>query len=279
MTDAGREPGDGSLAAPATAPMRDVDAPLLAVVLALGPLDEASVRAACLDAWDTKQGELTLEVFEAPWDDERPREVGVAPLALERAAAQPHLWPAGASLARRHRCHVRLRVRTTEQDTLAALAALCDVARAVLAEPNATAVFFPRGEALRDGNVLGAITAGAREQGALPLQAWTNGRLADPGEGWNIADIVGLGQVGAPDQEAAFPVGLAPSFEVLGFLYDLAHHLVAEGGTFEDGLTLDGPGGKRWMARRVLAPLVEPERPCVRWLPLGLTNVPEALLR
>ena len=164
-------------------------------------------------------------------------------------------------------------------DPRAALLGLGDVARALLAEPNATSLFFPRGEALRDGNVLGGILASAQEQGAVPLQAWTNGRLADPGEGWRIADVVGCGQLGAPDQEAAFPADLAPPFEVLGFLYDLAHHLVAEGGTFEDGLTLDGPGGKRWMARRVLAPLVEPPRPCVRWLPLGLARVPEPLLR
>jgi len=255
--------------------------PITAVVLALGPLDLASVTAAAQAVWAGRGGlgALEVSVHDGPWDDEDPREPGVAPHALERAAAQSHLWPAGAGLARRHRCHARLRAWPTAVDTLPALRALGDAARAVLAEPNATAVFFPRGEALRDGNVLGGIDAAAREQEAQPLQAWTNGRIADPGDGWRIVDVVGLGQIGAPDQEAAFPVELAPPFEVLGFLYDLAHHLVAEGGTFEDGLTLDGPGGKRWMARRVLAPLVEPERACVRWLPLGLPRVPEALLR
>lgn len=253
--------------------------PLIAVVLALAPLDEVHVRAACAEAWDPRHGELAVDVLDAPWDDDAPGEAGVTPFALERAAAQPHLWPPGAGLARRHRAHARLRVTPTSDDHLPALLALVDAARAVLAEPSATAVFFPRGEAIRDGNVLGAITASALEQGAVPLQAWTNGRLADPGDGWRIADIVGLGQLGAPDQEAAFPVDLAPAFEVLGFLYDLAHHLVSEGGTFEDGLILDGPGGKRWMARRVLAPLVEPERACVRWLPLGLPHVPDTLLR
>lgn len=253
--------------------------PLVAVVLALAPLDERNVHEACAGAWDPRLGALTVDVRNSPWDDEAPDEGGVTPFALERAAAQPHLWPPGAGLARRHRAHARLRAAPVGDDHLPALLALVDAARAVLAEPSATAIFFPRGEAIRDGNVLGAITASALEQGAVPLQAWTNGRLADPGDGWRIADIVGLGQLGAPDQEAAFPEGLAPAFEVLGFLYDLAHHLVSEGGTFEDGLTLDGPGGKRWMARRVLAPLVEPERACVRWLPLGLSHVPEALLR
>jgi hypothetical protein len=253
--------------------------PLLAVVLALGPLDERNVREACAAVWDPRLGALAVDVRNEPWNDDAPGEVGVTPFALERAAAQPHLWPPGAGLARRHRAHTRLRATPVGDDHLPALMALVAAARAVLAEPSATAVFFPRGEAIRDGNVLGGIISGALEQEAVPLQAWTNGRLADPGDGWRIADIVGLGQLGAPDQEAAFPEGLAQPFEVLGFLYDLAHHLVSEGGTFEDGLTLDGPGGKRWMARRVLAPLVEPERACVRWLPLGLPHVPETLLR
>jgi hypothetical protein len=253
--------------------------PLVAVVLARAPLDERSVREACAAAWDMRHGALAVDVRDVPWDDDAPGEGGVTPFALERAAAQSHLWPPGANLARRHRAHARLRVTPAGEDHLPALTALVDAARAVLSEPAATAVFFPRGEAIRDGNVLGGITAAALEQGAVPLQAWTNGRLADPGDGWRIADIVGLGQLGAPDQEAAFPHDLAPPFEVLGFLYDLAHHLVSEGGTFEDGLTLDGPAGKKWMARRVLAPLVEPERACVRWLPLGLPHVPESLLR
>lgn len=253
--------------------------PITAVVLALGPLDRAAAESAARAMWDPALGTLEVDVRATAWNDEEPGEIGVSPFSLERAAAQAHLWPLGASLARRHRHHARLRVHPRGEDRMPAMRALTAAARAVLAEPNAAAVFFPSGEALRDGHVLGGITAAADEQGAVPLQAWTNGRIADPGEGWSIVDLVGLGQLGAPDQEAAFPAGLAPPFEVLGFLYDLAHHLVLEGGSFESGLTLDGPGGKRWMARRVTAPLVEPERACVRWLPLGLPHVPEALLR
>jgi len=252
--------------------------PLVAVILSLAPLDAARVASVCAEVWPVELGELTIEARAEPWPDEAPGIPGLAPFTLERAVQQPHIWPTGASFARRHRCHVVLTVRTEGEATLAALSALGDTARALLAEPDAVAVFFPRGEALRDGHVLGAISAGAREQEAVPLQCWTNGRLADPGEGWRIADTVGLGQLGAPDQEAAFPADLAPPFEVLGFLFDLAHHLVAEGGSYENGLTIDGPGGKRWMARRVLAPFVEPERPCVRWMPLGLPSVPAALL-
>lgn len=266
-------PADGPADGPATR------APLLAVVLALGPLDTPGARLACADTWDPLLGDLSVEVRGEPWNDERPDEAGVAPFALERAVAQSHLWPAGAALARRHSVHVRLRATPTDEDVLPALMALGDATRALLAEPNATAAFFPRGEALRDGNVLGAILASARDQAAVPLQAWTNGRVADPGNGWRIADVVGLGQLGAPDHEAAFPEGLVSPFEVLGFLYDVAHHLVSEGGSFDSGLTLDGPGGKRWMARRVVAPLVEPERPCIRWMPLGLTDVPDVFLR
>jgi hypothetical protein len=278
--------------------------PLVAVVLAAAPLDAARARAAAAAAFGNQLGELRVDVFTTPWPDDAPdggapegqlpdgddtsgdaRHAngldvsGLAPFSLERAAAQPHLWPAGAAHARRHRCHARLSVTPREEDLVAAQLALMAAARALLADPASTAVFFPRGEALRDGQVLGLLTHEAAEQEGLPLQAFTNGRIADPGNGWLVADIVGLGQLGAPDQEAAFPADLAPRFEVLGFLYDLGHHLVTEGGTFEDGITLEGPGGKRWMARRVLAPLVEPPRPCVRWLPLGLAHVPEPFLR
>lgn len=260
--------------------------PPLAVVLARAPLDPARAlaeRGARADAdartlLATDAGVAAIEVHGAPWDDDAGAP-GLAPGALHRATEQPHLWPEGAALARAHRAHLRIQLEpAADVEPLAALHAVTDVAVALLAEPEATAIFFPRGEALRDGNVLGGIRAAAREQDALPLQAWTNGRIAAPLPGWRIADVVGLGQLGAPDHEAAFPEDLAPPFEVLGFLYDLAHHLALEGGLYPNGMTLDGPGGRRWMARHVEAPLVEPPRPALRWMPLGLADVPAPFL-
>ena len=163
------------------------------------------------------------------------------------------------------------RLRRDElMDDAGAMEALARASVALLAHPGALCVFFPAGESLRDGNVIGGIRSMAKEQGALPLQIWINGRVAAAGQGVRVADVVGLGQLGQMDQEAVFPdrPDLNP-FEVLGYLFDVTHHLFNEGGDLEEGVVYEGPGGLRWRASLGQTAQIPPARGIVRWIPLS----------
>ncbi|MEM1452853.1 MAG: hypothetical protein AAF957_25895 [Planctomycetota bacterium] len=227
---------------------------------------------------DTPVGVVHASTYGAPWPDEDPESLaelgGVAaslyPGALARAGDQSALWPGGALAASAHRGFVHLIVAEAVGGPRSQIEELERLAVALLADPDALCVFFPAGESLRDGHVIGNIRESARAQDATPLQIWVNGRLADVGKGVVVADVVGLGQIGLPDAEAVFPErpDLAP-FEVLGFLLDVAHHLAHEGGALEEGVVYEGPGGLRWRAGLDAEAQIAPERRLVRWIPLS----------
>ena len=227
-------------------------------------------------------GSLRASTYAAPWPDEDTeslaelggRAAGLYPGALARAGSQDALWRGGENAARAHRGFVHLAIdESARGGPRARMEALEHVAVALLAHPDALCAFFAAGEALRDGNIIGQIRATAAQQEALPLQIWVNGRLADAGMDTRIADVVGLAQIGLTDCEAVFPLrpDLAP-FEVLGFLLDVTHHLVREGGALEDGVVYEGPGGLRWRAGLDAAAQIDPPRKVVRWIPLSDTE-------
>ncbi|MEM9381805.1 MAG: hypothetical protein AAGB93_17755 [Planctomycetota bacterium] len=227
---------------------------------------------------DTPAGVVHASTFGAPWPDEDPESLaelggvpaGLHPGALERAGDQSALWPGGALAATAHRGFVHLVMAEAVGGPRSQIEELERLAVALLADPDALCVFFPAGESLRDGHVIGNIRASARQQDATPLQIWVNGRIADVGKGVVVADVVGLGQIGLPDAEAVFPDRreLAP-FEVLGFLLDVAHHLAHEGGALEEGVVYEGPGGLRWRAGLEAEAQIAPARRLVRWIPLS----------
>lgn len=227
-------------------------------------------------------GALRASTYDAPWPDQDAESLaelggdsaGLFPGALARAGSQDALWRGGEHAARAHSGFVHFSIDdSVHGGPRARIEALEHVAVALLAHPDALCVFFAAGEALRDGNIIGQIRATAAAQEALPLQIWVNGRLADAGMGTRIADLVGLAQIGLSDCEAVFPVRPdLPPFEVLGFLLDVTHHLLREGGALEDGVVYEGPGGLRWRAGLGAAAQIAPSRPVVRWIPLSDAN-------
>lgn len=230
---------------------------------------------------DTPAGVVHASTFGAPWPDLDPDSLaelggvgaGLHPGALQRAADQSVVWPGGALAADAHQGFVHLIVAEGTGDPRAQAEELERLAVAMLADPAALCVFFPAGESLRDGHVMGHIRAAAKEQGAVPLQNWVNGRLAQSAEGAVVADLIGLGQVGLPDAEAVFPEREdLPPYEVLGFLLDIAHHLALEGGALEEGVIYEGPGGLRWRAGLDADSQIAPTRRVVRWIPLAPTD-------
>ncbi|MEL6715838.1 MAG: hypothetical protein AAFP86_18805, partial [Planctomycetota bacterium] len=158
-------------------------------------------------------GTLEVSLFGSAWPDEDEEslaelggpDAGLFPGALARAGGQDALWPGGARAADAHRAFALLHLTEPKSGPKLQMEALERTSVALLAHPGALCVFFPAGESLRDGNVIGGIRSMAKEQGALPLQIWINGRVADAGQGVRVADVVGLGQLGQMDQEAVFP--------------------------------------------------------------------------
>lgn len=227
---------------------------------------------------DTDAGVVLATTYGAAWPDSDPESlaelggaaVGIYPDGLARAGAQDALWPGGERAARAHQGFVHFIMAEATGGPRAQIEALEKLGVAMMSHPDALCVYFPAGESLRDGNIIGKIRSVSEDQGALPLQIWVNGRLADAGMGTHIADLVGLGQVGLSDAEAVFPVrdDLA-AFEVLGFLLDVTHHLAQEGGELEDGVIYDGPGGLRWRAGLNADAQIDPPRKVVRWIPLS----------
>ena len=227
---------------------------------------------------DTPAGVVHASTFGAPWPDMDPESLeelggpgaGIHPGSLRRAADQSVVWPGGALAAEAHQGFVHLIMAEGTGPPQAQVEELERLALAMLADPASLCLFFPWGEALRDGHVMGHIRAAAQEQGAVPLQNWVNGRLAQSAEGAVIADLIGLGLVGLPDTEAVFPERPdLPPYEVLGFLLDIAHHLALEGGALEEGVVYEGPGGLRWRAGLDVESQIEPARQVVRWIPLS----------
>lgn len=224
------------------------------------------------------EGIVLASTYGARWPDGDPDSLaelggaaaGLYPGALERAGSQDALWPGGELATKAHKGFVHFIVVEATGSPLAQIEALERLGVALLAHPDALCVFFPAGESLRDGNIIGKIRSVSKEQEAMPLQIWVNGRVADAGQGTVIADLVGLGQVGLADSEAVFPDGrgLSP-YEVLGFLLDVTHHLAREGGALEDGVIYEGPGGLRWRAGLGADAQIEPARKLVRWIPLA----------
>ena len=228
---------------------------------------------------DTPVGVVHVQSFNAQWPDQDPESLaelggtaaGLYPGALMRAGDQNAVWKPAELCVRVHRSFVNLAVVEATGSALAQTEQLERLSIAFLADPEALCTFFPAGEALRDGNIMGHIRASAEDQEALPMQIWINGRLADAGMGTHVADVIGLRQIGLSDAEAVFPADLADvsPYEVLGFLFDVAHHLAREGGELEDGVIYEGPGGLRWRAGLGADAQITPARQVTRWIPLS----------
>ncbi|MFT5731559.1 MAG: hypothetical protein ACJA2W_000023 [Planctomycetota bacterium] len=231
---------------------------------------------------DSPVGVVHVQAFATQWPDQDPESLdelggqaaGLYPGALMRAGDQNAVWKPGELCVRVHRSFVHLAVVEATGSPVAQTEELERLSMAFLADPEGLCSFFPAGEALRDGNIMGQIRSAAEDQEALPMQNWVNGRLADAGMGTHIADLVGLQQVGQPDAEAVFPADLkdVSPYEVLGFLFDVAHHLAREGGGLEEGVVYEGPGGLRWRAGLNADAQITPARKVTRWIPLSPTG-------
>ncbi len=67
-------------------------------------------------------------------------------------------------------------------------------------------------------------------------------------DGWFLMDTVGMLQLDVPDHEIFLPGKTYDFREAEGFLRNVALYVMNHGPVFDDGDTIDGPGGKNWVA-------------------------------
>jgi hypothetical protein len=252
-------------------------------------------------------GHALVDVVDRPWPDdpaagEATPALGAAwragafgplstPGALSRAIDQPWLWEDGAAVAGRHAAFVRLRTGYAtpegaprdlphDHDPVYELTLLTELAQPLLRLDGALAFFVPGGEALRSREQVDAAFARKVGQGPPPFELWSNVRsiaLLKEGEvRWLALDVVGMGQLRLPDQEAIFAEGQEKPDAIEALLRNVCLHLVSAR-PVPPGSTSDDARGRRWRAS-IAVGIVAPQRPVLRWLPEGSARPPEATL-
>ena len=251
----------------------------------------------------TTGGAVIVDLVDRPWPDD-PRSAGpglvaawragifgpsASPGALARAREQSWNWAGGAEAAARHRAFVRLRtlVKLSEDGTLPKghdpvheLTTLVELAGDLLRLPGASALFLPGGEALRSREQVEEVHKRKAGLGAPPIELWTNTRAMGLGEHggrrWALIDVVGMGQLRLPDQEALFAENTEDAEAVAPLLRNACLHLLGGKG-LGPGSTADDAHGKRWKGSSATG-LLAPGRPVVRWLPESAPPPGDAVL-
>lgn len=255
-----------------------------------------------------------VDVVDRPWPDPAAAEAtpalgaafsvgafgpGSTPGALERAADQPWLWDGGAAVAGRHGGFVRLRTGymvpeaapegapegapqklPDDRDPVYELVSLTELAQTLLRLPGALALFAPAGEALRSREHVDAAMKRKAGLGPPPLELWSNVRaialLREGDAHWLALDVVGMGQLRLPDQEAIFAEGQEQPEAVEALLRNACLHLLSRR-PIPPGSTAEDARGRRWRASAASA-IVAPTRPVLRWLPEESARPAEATL-
>jgi hypothetical protein len=212
--------------------------------------------------------------------------------ALKRATEQSWGWPEGAGAAGRHGGLLRLRMGYGRpggapagyhggQDPIYELSLLTEISRSLLGMKGALGFFVPAGEALRSREQIEAAMGRKAGHGPPPIDMWSNIRAValrqEEGERWLLLDIVGMGQLGLPDQEAIFADGKEQPDAVQGLLRNTRMHVLS-GRPISPGSTTDDGAGRRWTASFATG-VVAPRRDVVRWLPAQGPRPSEELLQ
>ncbi len=213
------------------------------------------------------------------------------PSSLSRANAMSFAWEEAAEVTARHRAFLRIQTSYAlggDADTkdlppdyapLAELEFVTTVARAALELPGALAYFNPNGEVLRAAAGLDEELAWHRDLELPPLPVWSNVRLFQLSSEWSLMDTIGMEQLDVDDHEACFRTGDYAPQDVDSFLRNATDFVRENGPVIEDGNTMDGPGGVRWVAKRAEESLAPRPRRVLRWFPQDGSRLPTALLK
>jgi len=212
--------------------------------------------------------------------------------ALKRATEQSWAWAEGAAIAARHGAFVRLRTGYGRpqgapddyhggQDPIYELALLTEISRSLVVMKGALGFFAPAGEALRSREQVEAAMGRKAGHSGPPVEMWSNIRalalVQEEGERWLLLDLVGMAQMGLPDQEAIFAEGKEQPDAVQALLRN-ASMLMLAGRPIPPGSTSDDAAGRRWTSS-IGSGVVAPRRDVVRWVPEGSPRPSDSLLQ
>jgi hypothetical protein len=152
------------------------------------------------------------------------------------------------------------------------------LASTLLQHPNALCYFNPNGEVVLPKILLDQAVALSGAHGIPPLDVWANVRLFNLDPDWLLMDTVGNWQLDIPDHEMAFPKEKFTPQEVDRWLRNTTLYVLKRGNVIKNGDTMDGPGNIRWQAKTFPKGMCSPPREILRWLPVGIPNIPPALL-
>lgn len=275
-----------------------------------GALDWARGGESLLVPFLGGAGQVAIDIVDRPWPDmgagdlnsleDRPELLKawttgyfgpfVFPHAFERACRQAWIWKEAQAQPPRHQAFVR--VRTTYQfregtgeppeaaNPLVELQALTAVATAIARHPAVVCYFNPSGEVVLPSASLEEAARWAEDQKVPPLDVWSNVRffnLEGVADGFFLMDTVGMWQLDIADHEIVLPGKTYDFQEVEGFLRNVSLYLMNHGPIFDDGDTIDGPGGVNWRARTCEESFTAPPRPTVRWFAVDGTEAPPIL--
>lgn len=185
------------------------------------------------------------------------------PGCLERATQHNGLWAEGAEKAREHKALVRLMLESDAKPELAQVEELTRLATVLLELPQTLAYFNPNGETLLSRSHLLELAQFGKSKNRPPLDLWCNIRLFGAGEGWAVADSVGMGQFGHRDHEVCFPESI-DRVAAANLVHNLQNYQIQSHPSFSSGDTVDGPGGP-WVVLEAPESFRSPARRTLRW--------------
>jgi len=218
------------------------------------------------------------------------------PNGLKRATQHSWGWEEGKTIADRHTGFVRILasyvfgdvpdnapIFPDAYDSLTELEFVTKVALAVMELPGALCYFNPNGESLRTTASIRESLAFAEEHSVPALDTYCNVRLFNVDDSWFVMDTVGNGQLGLPDlpdlEACAKKQKKYDQQEIDAFLRNTTLYVLRQGEVFNDGDTIDGPGGVRWRAWNRRSGLTDPPRRTIRFFPEDRTQPPDVLFK
>lgn len=240
--------------------------------------------------WNAATGESAeIDIQAAHWPDDHGAASGDGPTivashmgalgpgagagGLERACQQAWYWKEAGAAVARHTAFVGIRMcggalegNAESSPAGAKLQWMVESAARIAQLPGAIAFFNPGAEVVRTPEELLEAQALAHGESRpavetfLAMRRWIN-------DGWDLFDVVGMGQFDLPDMEFATPQGTLLPSDCFPCLANLCLYLIEKGDIMQTGHTVDGPHGHRWKAMKCAKSVAPPERPVIRWWP------------
>ena len=165
-------------------------------------------------------------------------------------------WPEAAAVLARHRCYLLVALKESASPPVQRSLLLSRVAAAVGATAGYSAVYWDAATMVHPASAFDAAVA-AMAPGDLPVKLWVHFRTVDEPDGSRSLSTVGLEALG--HREIEVWGAQAAVEEILGWSYNVAHYLLSESPTIEDGQAI-ATDRTRWVHVFLRPSMLDPER-------------------